>query len=83
MSDTKDPTSVPSEDRVVIWTGWLKRGPTAGTVVGELKDSWGWPIEIEGELDKEAGGYILRGRTGAVPDALKVPIVDSPVTKDG
>lgn len=77
MSDTK------AEEKAVIWNGWLKRGEAAGTVVGELKDSWGWPIEIEGTLDKENGGYILRGRTGTVPDSLRVPIVDAPVTKDG
>lgn len=72
-----------SEDKAIIWTGWLKRGEQAGTVVGELKDTWGWPIEIKGTLDKENGGYVLTGTTGTVPDALRVPIVDDPVTKDG
>ena len=65
------------------WTGWLKRGDAPGTVTGELVDSWGWKIHITGTLDKENGGYVLTGTTGEVPEALRVPIVDDPVTKDG
>ena len=76
MSDGKEITGP-------AWTGWLKRGETQGTVVGELKDSWNWVIHITGTLDKEHGGYVLTGTTGEVPEALRVPIVDDPVTKDG
>ena len=66
-----------------IWTGRLTRGDSPGTVTGYLQDVWQWKIHITGVLDKEAGGYVLTGTTGEVPEALRVPIVDSPVTKDG
>ena len=79
----RQPIYMSDEDKRAKWTGWLKRGDEAGTVVGELKDSWGWPIEITGRLDKDAGGYVLEGRTGTIPESMAVPIVDDPITKDG
>ena len=71
-----------SEDKPVIWTGHLARGEAPGTVNGEHTDEWGWTVFITGALRPE-GGYRLEGRLGPVPEALRVPIVDDPVTKDG
>lgn len=68
-----------SEDKpnpTMIWTGWLKRGELPGTVVGELVDSWGWPIALAGTIDKENGGYVLQGRLGKVPDNLRLEGID-------
>lgn len=72
-----------TEAKPVIWTGWLKRGDAPGTVVGQLVDTWGWALEITGVQDKEGGGYRLEARIGPVPESLRVPIVDDPITKDG
>lgn len=90
MTDTTNPATSagqqPSSSGTTdgpVWTGRLTRGDAPGTVTGWLEDTWKWRIHITGTLDKEVGGYVLRGRTGTVPDALKVPIIDSPVTKDG
>lgn len=70
------------DERLVIWSGWLKRGETAGTVVGFLEDVWKWRVEITGTL-QEGGGYKLEGRLGKPPECLRVPIVDDPVTDKG
>lgn len=71
------------KDKPAIWTGWLKRGETQGTVQGEITDQWGWSVYITGTLDKENGGYRLEGRLGPPPDSLRVPIVDDPVAASG
>ena len=78
MSGTED-----KPDPTMIWTGWIRKGELPGTIVGELVDSWGWPIAIAGTLDKEGGGYVLQGRLGKVPDNLHIEAIDDPVTKDG
>jgi hypothetical protein len=70
-------------DPAMIWTGWLKRGESPGTIVGELKDHWGWVVTLAGSLDKEGGGYALQGRLGAAPATLRVEAIDDPITKDG
>jgi hypothetical protein len=63
-------------DPTMIWTGWIRKGELPGTIVGELKDSWGWPIAIAGTLDKEGGGYVLQGRLGKVPENLRLEGID-------
>jgi hypothetical protein len=63
-------------DPTMIWTGWIRKGELPGTIVGELKDSWGWPIAIAGTLDKEGGGYVLQGRLGKVPENLQLEGID-------
>jgi len=40
-------------------------------------------VSVTGTQDKAAGGYTLEGRLGDPPAALRIPIVDDPVTKDG
>jgi len=71
MSGTED-----GHDPAMIWTGWIRKGELPGTIVGELKDSWGWPIAIAGTLDKEGGGYVLQGRLGKVPENLRLDGID-------
>jgi len=71
VSETED-----EHDPATIWTGWIKRGELTGTIVGELVDSWGWPIAIAGTLDKEGGGYVLQGRLGKVPENLRLEGID-------
>lgn len=73
MSETED-----KHDPTMIWTGWIKKGELPGTIVGELRDSWLWPIAITGYLDKEGGGYVLQGRLGKVPDNLHIEAIDEP-----
>jgi hypothetical protein len=68
-------------DPTMIWTGWIRKGELPGTIVGELRDSWLWPIAITGYLDKEGGGYVLQGRLGKVPDNMRIEAIDEPVTK--
>jgi len=70
-------------DKPAVWKGWLQRGDAPGTVVGELRDSWGWVVSITGTLDRENGGYTLEGRLGDPPAALRIPIVDDVVDKPG
>ena len=71
-----------SDERRVVWTGHLDRGEEAGTVTGTIQDEWGWVVYLTGRRDP-AGGYFLEGRLGPVPDSLRVPIVDDPITSDG
>lgn len=77
MSDSKD------NDKSIVWTGRLTRGELPGTVVGYLEDVWHWRIHITGTLDKESGGYTLLGRTGEIPDSLRVQAIDDPIAEDG
>ena len=65
------------------WAGKLVRGDEPGTVTGWLVDEWGWVIPLTGTRDVEGGGYILKGVLGPAPEALRIPIVDDPVDKDG
>lgn len=75
MSEAKD-------ERAVIWKGWLKAGPTKGTIVGELRDQWDWAIEITGTLQDDRS-YKLEGKVGRVPDALRIGAIDDPPAKAG
>lgn len=59
-----------------IYTGELKRGTEPGTVVGEIRDAFGWAIYIRGTLREEGGGYTLVGTLGPTPESLKLPLVD-------
>ncbi len=70
-------------DPATIWTGWIKRGELPGTIVGELRDSWGWTVTLAGALDQEGGGYSLQGRLGKAPDSLRVDAIDDPTTGTG
>lgn len=45
------------------YTGTLRRGEEAGTVVGELIDTFGWRIHITGNR-LEDGSYVLRAVVG-------------------
>jgi hypothetical protein len=78
-----DQSEIRTTDPTMIWTGWIKKGELPGTIVGELKDSWGWPIAIAGTLDKEGGGYVLQGRLGKVPDNLHIEAIDDAPDKAG
>ena len=70
-------------DPATIWTGWIKRGELPGTIVGELKDHWGWTVTLAGALDQEGGGYSLQGRLGKAPDSLRIDAIDDPITGKG
>jgi hypothetical protein len=70
-------------DPATIWTGWIKRGELPGTIVGELKDHWGWTVTLAGALDQEGGGYSLQGRLGKVPDSLRIDAIDDPIAGKG
>ena len=78
MSGTED-----KPDPATIWTGWIRKGELPGTIVGELRDSWGWVVTLAGAVDPEGGGYSLQGRLGAAPATLRVEAIDDPITKDG
>lgn len=58
------------------YTGELRKGDEPGTVVGTIRDIFGWPIEIRGTLDKATGTYVLEGRLGRVPDTLRIEAID-------
>jgi hypothetical protein len=61
------------------YTGELRRGDALlGTVVGELRDSWGWTIHITGTIDPVTRRYVLEGRLGATPPALHIATIDGP-----
>ena len=58
------------------YTGWIRReGPN---VVGEIADSWGWKIQLTGAPGEHNGVacFILDGTLGAVPETLRVPLLD-------
>ena len=60
----------------VVWRGHLKRAQD-GSIVGELRDTWNWCIAITATPNPE-GGYLLEGRIGEIPAALRLPIDDEP-----
>ena len=59
------------------YTGWLKRGDN-GTVEAELRDEWGWSIDITGTFDESSRTYRLEGVLGEPPAALRVAAIDEP-----
>lgn len=61
-------------DKPPQYSGHLDRGPDM-TVVGVLRDQFGWEILIHGERDP-AGGYVISGRLGATPSAYRIPAID-------
>lgn len=58
-----------------VYTGQLKKGDVEGTIVGVIKDSWGWEIHLIGTRDP-SGGYSLSGRLGPVPATLRIGLID-------
>lgn len=58
------------------YTGWLKRSDN-GTVEAELRDQWGWRIAITGTFDEQTRQYVLEGRLGEPPAALRVAAIDA------
>ena len=58
------------------YTGELRKGEEPGTVVGTLKDAWGWEIAITGTLVAGTATYALTGVLGAVPDSLRIETID-------
>ncbi len=57
------------------FTGHLKRGDVPDTIVGVIKDSWGWEIHLIGTRDP-SGGYTLSGTLGPTPPNLR--LIDDP-----
>jgi len=58
------------------WTGRIRKGDAAGTITGWMVDEWGWRLEFVATFDEASREYVLRGTTGEVPKALKVPAID-------
>jgi hypothetical protein len=58
-----------------IWTGTLQKGTEPGTVVGELRDRFGWVVTIRGVL-QHGGEYRLEGVLGDPPPALRIHGLD-------
>lgn len=73
MSDAPKPAA---DQPPPVYAGHLKRGPTPETIVGELRDQFGWEIHIEGVRDPRGGGYTLMGRVGTPPISLRQPVID-------
>ena len=68
-------------DKAPQYTGHLDRGPDM-TIVGVLRDQFGWEIVISGERDPE-GGYKITGRLGETPAAYRIPAIDGEPPKGG
>jgi hypothetical protein len=58
------------------WKGWLRKGDTAGTVTGELVDSWGWRVALTGTFVATSGSYALTGVLGEPPSSLVIGAID-------
>jgi hypothetical protein len=63
------------------WTGHMDRD-AEGNITLWVADEWGWRVTFTAERDP-AGGYKLSGQLGEVPPALRVPLVDDPITPSG
>jgi len=59
------------------WKGWLRKGEVAGTVTGELVDSWGWRVQLFGTFDESGRQYVLTGSLGKPPAGLVIEAIDS------
>jgi len=57
-----------------IWRGRLDRAPDM-TIIGTLRDPWGYVLVITGQRDPEGGGYILTAR-GESEGAYRIPAID-------
>ncbi len=62
-------------DKPPQYTGRIDRAPDM-TIVGYLKDAFGWEIVITGERDPDNGGYKISGRLGETPAAYRIPAID-------
>jgi hypothetical protein len=60
------------------YTGTLTKGDAPGTMVGEIKDKFGWVIHITGTLDPATRSYAIEGRLGPTPPALHIDTIDGP-----
>jgi hypothetical protein len=60
------------------YTGTLSKGTEPNTVVGEIRDQFGWVIELRGTLDPATREYRLEGRLGPTPAALHIDTIDGP-----
>jgi hypothetical protein len=60
------------------YTGELRRGTEPNTVVGEIRDQFGWPIILTGVLDTATREYRLEGRLGPTPPSLHIAAIDGP-----
>jgi len=60
------------------YSGFIQRAPDGVSIVGELRDAWGCSIAITGTPGEQDGvrGYLLTGTLGAIPEALRIPIID-------
>ena len=66
--------------RKEVWTGHLRRGDRRDTIVGELVDTFGWRLRLEGVRDPEGGYRLVAYLDGAVPAALRQPVLDGDET---
>lgn len=64
-----------AEPGTTLYRGTLRRGEQDGTIVGTLKDTWGWTIGLFGTRNND-GSYTLTGRLGEVPAAFRVEAID-------
>jgi hypothetical protein len=55
----------------VIYTGQLRRGDAPNTIVGTVRDVWGWEICLIGTPDA-GGGYTISGTLGPTPPTLRL-----------
>jgi hypothetical protein len=60
------------------YTGELRRGTEPNTVVGEIRDQFGWPIILTGVLDPATRAYVLTGTLGPTPPSLHIAAIDGP-----
>jgi hypothetical protein len=60
------------------YTGELTKGTEPNTVVGEIRDQFGWPIILTGVLDPATRAYVLTGTLGPTPAALHIATIDGP-----
>jgi len=56
------------------WQGTIRRDPSTGGIVGELRDTLGFCITLTGERCE--GGYALVGVPGDVPNEYRIPLLD-------
>jgi hypothetical protein len=59
-----------------LWNGTLTRGVEAGTVIGEIRDEFGFTIVLTGT--KAATGYAITGTPGPIPAEYWIECIDGP-----
>lgn len=62
--------------RKEVWTGTIRRGDRRDTIVGELVDTFGWRLRLEGVRDPSGGYRLVAYLDGAVPAPLRQPVID-------